>query len=285
MKPIIDFVQRRIGPMPAGFISAGIVYLMTIPEFATMVQSVKETDPKIWFATAAAFVTTWVSRLTPTGQTEEPNKLTSDDEYDFQPDPNAEAKARRIEVEAMRLDMQKMNEELAERNAKAELVRHVEKINSKTDPREVAAKLPIGIRQNNPLNIRPTADGRTRWVGEIDTDTGYAMFENRHYGLRAAAYLLRISYYERRELHSVKKIIERWAPYHDNHPDSVRGYIRFVCEQMMVEPEEDIGLNVLDINLVQIMKAMCRFENAQQMPYTNTEIMKAINDLPTTKRE
>ena len=84
-----------------------------------------------------------------------------------------------------------------------------------------------GIRNNNPLNIRHSAD---RWQGacEEQTDKSFVQFKSMAYGYRAAWKTLQ-SYYNRFCQQSkpfrVENIISRWAPPSEN---DTEGYIRFV---------------------------------------------------------
>ena len=92
-------------------------------------------------------------------------------------------------------------------------------------------KTPIGIRNNNPLNIRRS---KTSWKGEIpplpiEGSAGrggpFCAFQSMEYGLRAAFCLLR-TYATKYRLTCVKDIINRWAPPKENDTAS---YIRHVC--------------------------------------------------------
>ena len=84
-----------------------------------------------------------------------------------------------------------------------------------------------GIRNNNPLNIRHSAD---RWQGacEEQTDKSFVQFESMAYGYRAAWKTLQ-SYYNRFCQQSkpfrIENIIHRWAPPTEN---DTEGYIRSV---------------------------------------------------------
>lgn len=69
-------------------------------------------------------------------------------------------------------------------------------------------KLPRGLRNNNPLNIKIGND----WVGERENKDGvFEEFETIEYGYRAAFIILRkyINKYGRNTIH---KIVDSWAP-------------------------------------------------------------------------
>ena len=92
--------------------------------------------------------------------------------------------------------------------------------------------IPLGIRNNNPLNIRR---GKTPWKGEIPhspSPTGegrgeaaFCKFESIEWGIRAAFCLLR-TYSRKYHLTCIADIITRWAPPSEN--DTSR-YICNVC--------------------------------------------------------
>ena len=92
--------------------------------------------------------------------------------------------------------------------------------------------IPLGIRNNNPLNIRR---GKTPWKGEIPhspSPTGegrgeaaFCKFESIEWGIRAAFCLLR-TYSRKYHLNCINDIITRWAPPSEN--DTSR-YICNVC--------------------------------------------------------
>ena len=88
-------------------------------------------------------------------------------------------------------------------------------------------KQPLGIRNNNPLNIRRT---KTLWKGEnplpAPREECFCKFESMEWGLRAAFCLLR-TYANKYRLCCVRDIINRWAPPTENDTTS---YIRHVCQ-------------------------------------------------------
>lgn len=85
----------------------------------------------------------------------------------------------------------------------------------------------VGIRNNNPLNIRynPAND----WDGQIDAKSGpFAYFSDKKYGYRAAFKLLN-TYVTKHGLQSIPGIVSRWAPPEDNNPTAE--YIRFIVNK------------------------------------------------------
>lgn len=75
---------------------------------------------------------------------------------------------------------------------------------------ESKINIPIGIRNNNPLNLRPSVKA---WVGEIKHfyNKPFCEFESMVYGFRAAFKTLR-TYRKRYNICTIEGIINRWAP-------------------------------------------------------------------------
>ena len=89
-------------------------------------------------------------------------------------------------------------------------------------------KLPRGIRNNNPLNIRKG----NNWQGEVSrsTDGEFEQFVSMQWGIRAGFKILKnymTGYGGRvKALTNVHDIIHRWAPPNEN---NCRAYIDSVC--------------------------------------------------------
>jgi hypothetical protein len=80
-------------------------------------------------------------------------------------------------------------------------------------------RIPRGIRNNNPLNIRRS---KSAWMGlaEQQTDSEFCVFQHMKWGWRAAFKLLCDTYYKQWNLRTIRDIIHRWAPPNDgNHTD------------------------------------------------------------------
>ena len=122
------------------------------------------------------------------------------------------------------------------------------------------SKLPRGIRNNNPGNIEfnPTND----WKGQIGVEViggRFAAFNEMKYGVRALAVLL-INYYQRYGLRTVRDIIDRWAPPHENDTES---YIKSVSKKISVGADDYF---VLDREkLLQLTAAIIRHENGRDI--------------------
>lgn len=71
--------------------------------------------------------------------------------------------------------------------------------------------LPIGLRNNNPGNLRATGDN---WKGMIGTNGGFVVFENIAWGIRALAIDLRGDINEGKN--TVERLISEFAPPFEN---------------------------------------------------------------------
>ena len=90
-------------------------------------------------------------------------------------------------------------------------------------------KLPRGLRNNNPGNIRITKD---KWKGlcKEQTDKSFFQFTEMRYGYRALIRTLQ-NYNRRHGCKSIADYINRWAPPVENNTSS---YIISVCSKMGV---------------------------------------------------
>lgn len=86
-------------------------------------------------------------------------------------------------------------------------------------------RLPRGIRNNNPLNIRLSTN---KWQGKItpSTDTQFEQFETVEYGIRAAFIILR-TYIRKYGVQTITQLISRFAPATEN---NVTDYVNRVCD-------------------------------------------------------
>lgn len=117
--------------------------------------------------------------------------------------------------------------------------------------------LPRGIRNNNPFNIK---DSATHWQGEKlqGFDPVYEEFTNAPDGIRAGFKVL-LAYRNKHGLHTIRKVINRFAPVTEN---NVESYIKSVCERSMLTPD----IVLLGIEWLQLADAMIVHENGYN-PY------------------
>lgn len=117
-----------------------------------------------------------------------------------------------------------------------------------------------GQRNNNPLNIRRTAD---RWYGMSpkQTDREFIVFVNLEYGIRAAIKLIR-RYIQHYSCDSVRKIIYRWAPPCENDTES---YIAYVTTKVGIMESEHIKHDDMK-TICKIISAMAQVESQMKIP-------------------
>ena len=109
-------------------------------------------------------------------------------------------------------------------------------------------KLPRGIRNNNPLNIRLSKD---KWQGQINAnvnvngnnsspkgDAEFVQFYSMEYGWRAAFVILCRTYYGKYGLKTIRDIVSRWAPAKENNTEA---YIRHVSDYTGIAPNKVLG--------------------------------------------
>lgn len=97
-------------------------------------------------------------------------------------------------------------------------------------------RIPRGLRNCNPLNIRKSDDN---WVGQCGHDGQFVKFEEVKYGIRAAFRLL-YTYNYRYRCTTVKDIVSRWAPESEN---DTMAYIKRVCDYAGFSPDETINVH------------------------------------------
>ena len=130
-----------------------------------------------------------------------------------------------------------------------------------------------GLRNNNPLNIRHSAD---KWQGARinQTDKSFVQFETMAYGYRAAWKVLE-SYWkhfkQQGQPFTVRNIIHRWAPPKEN---NTKRYIRTVLtlsgiggQENLLPPDNVMGYE----RLSKLIAAMTVMENGIRLAEVDTE--------------
>lgn len=135
---------------------------------------------------------------------------------------------------------------------------------TKTAPtvQSINKSLPLGLRQNNPGNLRSWGDNLTQ--------NGFATFKNSGEGLSAmAGNLLN---YAKRGWNTVDSIISHWAPSNEN---DTKGYINNVSKRLGVDANQ--MLNLKDpATLSKVMEAIIKQEQGYN-PYGSSELLAAAN--------
>lgn len=110
---------------------------------------------------------------------------------------------------------------------------------------------PIGIRLNNPGNIKKT---HTEWKGmtRLQDHEKFIRFKEPYYGIRAMMKVI-LTYENKYGLDTLSSIIHRYAPPEDG--NFTKSYIRDVSERTGYFPEEVIDIKNKD-TLIRLTKAM-----------------------------
>lgn len=140
---------------------------------------------------------------------------------------------------------------------------------SSTSGSSSSSSAPLGIRNNNPLNIRVSGNN---WLGKIPSENAFEKFESMKYGIRAAVKNLQ-TYYNNYGLKTVKDIISRWAPSNENDTNT---YIRVVCSYMGIEPDTEIFYD--GTQFADLVSAMSVVENGQKYKIDASEVYSVIKE-------
>ena len=93
------------------------------------------------------------------------------------------------------------------------------------------ADLPLGIRNKNVGNIRPS---QPPWNGTVSTNAGFVVFDTMVSGIRALAKQL-IAYQDKYGINTVRGAINRWAPPNEN---DTGAYVNAVCGVLECHPDD-----------------------------------------------
>lgn len=116
-------------------------------------------------------------------------------------------------------------------------------------------KMPRGILNNNPCNIRINSD---KFVGEVrpSQDKAFKQFDTMSHGYRAAFRVLR-TYINNYKCDTIRKIISRWAPKNENHTEN---YIKVVSERSGIPADDPVYADNREM-MIRIVAAMSFVEN------------------------
>jgi len=117
----------------------------------------------------------------------------------------------------------------------------------------IKSKLPRGLRNNNPGNIRLT---KTMWQGEVKgKDKSFKTFVSMAYGYRAIFVLLRS--YIQKGYNTIEKIINRYAPPSEN---VTSRYVKHVSERTGIPKNKKLDFHDSE-DMIKIVAAISRSEN------------------------
>lgn len=127
-----------------------------------------------------------------------------------------------------------------------------------------------GIRNNNPGNIEYNPGVPWQGLDNPPSDGRFCRFKTAPYGIRALCRVL-ITYQDKHDVRTVRKIINRWAPPNENNTDS---YVNAVSGAVGVTPDHKLNVHDFD-TLSKLVQAIIRHENGSQ-PYTEGQITKGL---------
>lgn len=132
------------------------------------------------------------------------------------------------------------------------------------------ALLPRGIRNNNPGNIEWIENPEKRWLGMIERDGRYGIFDTPENGLRAIGGELAASV--RKGQRTVRDVISEWAPPTENNTPA---YIAAVAKRLDVLADHTIDVRA---NAEQITRAIVAHENGAKWEnhYTAEQYAAAV---------
>lgn len=130
---------------------------------------------------------------------------------------------------------------------------------------KTAEKLPRGIRNKNPGNIRHGDN----WQGmsASQTDSDFVQFTEPKWGIRAMAKILQS--YERRGVVYLIDIVRTWAPPEDN--NDTAAYLHHVERQTGIFGNEVVSRE----DYPKVIAALIKHENGVQ-PYSMAEIEEGV---------
>lgn len=136
----------------------------------------------------------------------------------------------------------------------------------------------VAVHTRCPFNIRFSA--KNKWLGQVTSHRGFAVFDSWSHGLRAGIVLLR-NYIERQGFNTVSDIISRFAPSNENNTSA---YIRFVENEVAVysycdDPFAGLGVTVDNyFAFYALCAAICKYESDFILSFTHFEfIVKQFN--------
>jgi len=111
------------------------------------------------------------------------------------------------------------------------------------------------VRNNNPLNIKESAD----WDGErpLNLDPIFEEFQSPEYGFRAG-FIILLQYLERGD-NTIESIINKWAPANTDENNHTANYIDYIADKMQLSPVEYISPAMLP----EMMLYMSNFEGGK----------------------
>jgi len=150
----------------------------------------------------------------------------------------------------------------------------------KTRLGEVKDLRPLGIRNNNPLNIRINRNNHWQGKDEPSRHDEFETFQNPVMGLRAGAVLI-INHYDNKGADTIRKLIMVWAPPKGRsgkgkaYTQDTNAYIQRVSAGSGFGPDEPLDFHTYD-HLAPVMVEMIAVENGMPSPYPEEMLDQAL---------
>ena len=122
---------------------------------------------------------------------------------------------------------------------------------------------PLGIRDNNPGNLRYIADPARAWNGQVGDNQGFGVYSSAALGVRAMSHQLQEDFANGDT--TLADLITTWAPPTENNTPA---YIADVAAQTGIDPNAALDLYP---NLPAIVAAIIQHENGEQ-PYLMSDL-------------
>lgn len=122
---------------------------------------------------------------------------------------------------------------------------------------------PLGIRDNNPGNLRYIANPARAWNGQIGDNQGFGVYDTAANGVRAMSHQLQEDFANGDT--TLADLITTWAPPSEN---DTAAYIAAVAAQTGLDPNARLDLYP---NLPAIVAAIIQHENGEQ-PYLMSDL-------------
>ena len=135
------------------------------------------------------------------------------------------------------------------------------------------ADLPLGLRNNNLGNLRPLGVGI--WEGQIGVNSGFVVFKDVAWGIRAFATNFYTSI-NKHKTDTLTKYIRRYAPESEN--DTLT-YINYVAAKAGINPDQQLPRD--KETLKKILRAQIEMENGKRFAdmITDQDIEEGISRL------
>lgn len=148
---------------------------------------------------------------------------------------------------------------------------------NEVSPLDPVASKPLGLRNNNPLNIEagPFAQNQP---GFVSANGRFANFADTNSGMGAASNLL--DQYAKRGLNTVSGIVSKWAPAGDGNNNPAM-YAATVAREMGIDPNQPLDLSNPQVKSA-LIAAMAGVENGQKMP--PQQVAQVLSPSPATSQ-